>query len=115
LLGGIFSLMRYFAWRYEPHAEGFVYTLPLLFAALMSVCALLQVFVGIRYGGGAFSSFFDAMSVITLLCSIGAIGCFLLSFLASITRRGMTARVARNATLLVVFILLLHFFGLSVL
>jgi CubicO group peptidase (beta-lactamase class C family) len=115
LLGGIFSLMRYFAWRYEPHAEGFVYTLPLLFAALMSVCALLQVFVGIRYGGGAFSSFFDAMSVITLLCSIGAIGCFLLSFLSSITRRGMTARVARNATLLVVFILLLHFFGLSVL
>ena len=115
LLGGIFSLMRYFAWRYEPHAEGFIYTLPLLFAALMSICALLQVFVGIRYGGGAFSSFFDAMSVITLLCSIGAIGCFLLSFLASITRRGMTARVARNATLLVVFILLLHFFGLSVL
>lgn len=115
LFGGVFSLMRYFAWRYEPYAEGFVYTLPLLFAALMSICALLQVFVGIRYGGAAFSSFFDAMSVITLLCSIGAIVCFLLAFLSSITRRGMTARVARNATLLVVFILLLHFFGLSVL
>ena len=114
LLGGIFSLIRYLAWRYEPHAEGFIYTLPLLFAALMSICALLQVFVGIRYGGGAFSSFFDAMSVITLLCSIGAIGCFLLAFLASVTRRGMTARVARNATLLVALVLLLHFLGLSV-
>ncbi|MBO5355469.1 MAG: beta-lactamase family protein [Clostridia bacterium] len=114
LLGGAFSLMRYFAWRYEPHAESFVFTLPLLFAALMSICALLQILVGIRYGGGAFSSFFDAMSVITLLCSIGTIGCFLLAFLASITKRGMTARVARNATLLVVLVLLLHFFGLSV-
>ena len=81
----------------------------------MSACALLQVFVGIRYGGGAFSSFFGAMSVITLLFSIGALACFLLAFLPALTRKGMTARVVRNATLLVVLILLLHFFGLSVL
>ena len=115
VLGAVFSLMRYFSRRYEPHAEPFVFTLPLLFAALMSACALLQVFVGIRYGGGAFSSFFGAMSVITLLFSIGALACFLLAFLPALTRKGMTARVVRNATLLVVLILLLHFFGLSVL
>jgi hypothetical protein len=115
VLGGIFSLMRYFFGRYEPHAEPFVFTLPLLFAALMSACALLQILVGIRYGGGAFSSFFGAMSVITLLFSIGAIACFLLAFLPAMTRKGMTARVARNAVLLVALVLLLHYFGLSVL
>ena len=115
LLSGIFSLIKYRTRRYEPHAEGFVFTLPLLFAALMSACALLQIVVGVRYGSSTFSSFFDAMSVITLLFSIGAIGCFLLAFLASVTKRGMTARVARNSALLVGLVLLLHFFGLSVL
>ena len=115
LIAGVFSFLRYLIHRGDPHSEGFLFTLPLLFAALMSLSTLLQVAVGVKYGGAAFSSFFGAMSVITLLLGIGATVFFLLSFFASVTRRGMTSRVARTAILFVGFVILVHFWGLSVL
>ena len=115
LFAGIVSTVRYLAFRYEEGREPFVYTLPLLFAALVSLLALLQVWVGVQWGAMAYSSFFGAMSVITVLFTFGALACLIVAFMASLTRKGMTTRVVRTALLFIAFVLVLHFWGLSAL
>lgn len=115
LFAGILSLVSYLMTRYDRTGKGFIYTLPLLFATLMSVFVLLQIWVGIEYGAAAFSSFFEVFSVLTLLASIGAIVGFLLAFAASLTHRKMPARVARSAVLFIVFLLLVNYWGLAAL
>ncbi len=113
LFAGIFSLIFYLLRRNDPDSKGFVYTLPLLFATLMSIFVLLQMWVGIEYGAAAFSSFFGAMSLLTLFCSIGAIVCLLVAFAASLTRRKMPARVAYTSVLFIAFLLLVNMWGFS--
>lgn len=115
LFAGVISLWIYFMTRYDREGKSFIYTLPLIFATMMSIFVLLQIWVGIEYGAAAFSSFFGALSVLTLLASIGAVVGFLLAFAASLTRRRMPARVARSAVLFIVFLLLVNYWGLSVL
>ena len=110
---GILSVLRYFLQRGKDRHPGFVFTLPLLCATLMAFCVLLQVFVAMKYGSAAFSSFFGAMSVLTLLFGIGATVGLLLSFMASLTHRRMPAKVARTAILFIAFLLLVHYWGLS--
>lgn len=115
LLAGIFSLILYLLRRDDREGGSFIFMLALLFAALMSIFVLLQIFVGIEYGAAAFSSFFSAMSFITMLCSIGAAGCLLVSFVVSILHRGMPAKVASAVTFFLGLVALVHVFGLSVL
>lgn len=115
LAAGVFSLFWYIVRRGDREAPGLVYTIPLLFAALMSACALLQVFLGLKWGGQAFSSAFRALSVCTLVCSIGALGGFLLAFASSLIGRMKTSRVFRSAALFVACLLLINYWGLTIL
>ena len=112
LLAGVFSFLKYLMTRYHDHAPGFIYTVPLLFAALMSLFVLLQVWVGFECGAMAFSSFFAAMSGITLVCGIGATIGFLVSFIASLTRYRMSGRVASSAVFFILFLFLVNVWGL---
>lgn len=112
---GILFLLWYFLRRDAENAPSLVYTLSLLFAGLTAVFALLQVFVGLHWGSRAFSSAFSALSVCTLVCSIGALGGLLLAFAVSLTRRHMTARVFRTSLLYVACLLLVNYWGLTVL
>ena len=112
---GVLSLLHYIICRDSENAPGFLHTLPLLFAGLTSAFALLQVFVGLQWGGRAFSSAFSALSVCTLVCSIGAIGGLLLAFVTSFARRRRTARVFRISLLYVACLLLVNYWGLTVL
>lgn len=112
LLIGTFSLILYLLRRDD---RSFIFMAALLFAALTSVFILLQVFVGIEYGVAAFSSFFAAMAFLTLLCSIGAAGCLLISFVVSIVHRGMPAKVAAAVASFLGLMALAHVWGLSLL
>ncbi len=115
LVAGIFSLLRYLFLRRSGDAPSIVHTLPLLFATLMSICALLQVWIGVKLGGAAFSSVFHVLSVSTLVLSIGALVGLILSFMASLIHRGMPSRVFRTAALFVAFLLLINYWGLTIL
>lgn len=115
LTAGVLFVLWYFLRRDAENAPSLVYTLSLLFAGLTAVFALLQVFVGLHWGSRAFSSAFSALSVCTLVCSIGAMGGLLLAFAVSLTRRHMTARVFRTSLLYVACLLLVNYWGLTVL
>lgn len=113
--GGLFCLLRYLINRYEEHHEGLVFLLPLLLAAMIGLCTFLQMLVGMKYGGSAFYSFFGAMSVLTLLLCVGAVTVFLLAFMASLTKRGMTSRVVRSACIFLLYVLIIRYWGLLLL
>ena len=55
------------------------------------------------------------MAVLTLLCSIGAAGCLLISFVVSIVHRGMPAKVAAAVASFLGLMALAHVWGLSLL
>ena len=120
VLAGLYALWRYRALcrerrrRYEedepdvrnPGAAAGVYTAPLCLAALLALCALLQVAVAVLFGSSAFYSFFGAVSILSLLICIAVVGAFVLAFMASLTRRGMTRRVVVAASLFLGYLVL---------
>ena len=112
---GLFSLLHYIARCYEGDGHGLIFMLPSLFAGMIGLCTFLQMLVGMKYGGAAFASFFYAMSVITMIFCIGALIVYLVAFMASLTRPGKTARVARSAILFLVLVFMTRYWGLLVL
>ncbi|MBQ3483578.1 MAG: beta-lactamase family protein [Clostridia bacterium] len=82
--------------------------------ALLALSVLLQLLVAWSVGTAALSAFFDAMAVVTLFCGFGALVGHIFAFVTSLLDRRLHHRVAYNAMLLVVYVLLICFFGLSV-
>ena len=115
LLAGILALVRYLLRRDDPDTPGLVYVIPLLFATLMSVSVLVQIGVGLQYGTTAFSSFFHAFSVITLVLSIGATVGLIVDFAASLIKKGMPSRVIRTSVLYLIYVGLVSLWQLSAL
>ena len=110
---GPVAFLRWRRWRNDHDSgEGLRFVFPNFFAMLMSVCTMLQILVGWSYGGAAFSSFFDAMAVLTLLFGIGAMGSFLFAFVTSLTEKKIFMREINTAFLFVGFVLLIVFWGM---
>ncbi|MBE6702987.1 MAG: beta-lactamase family protein [Ruminococcaceae bacterium] len=116
LVVGVVAWIRYLARRHEEaDAPGFVYTLPFVLGALTSLVVLLQIWVGTEYSGTVFSSFFGAFSVITLVLSTAAMISTVVALAFSVLRKGMTTRVMRTVTMLVIYVLLIGYWQLSLL
>ena len=115
LAAGIVALVRYLLRRDDPDTPGLVYVIPLMIATVMSVCVLLQIFVGLQFGAAAFSSFFHAFSIITLVLSIGAAAGLILDFAVSLIQKGMPSRIIRTSVLYLIYVGLVSLWQLSAL
>lgn len=110
---GPVSLLRWLARRRDRDSgEGFRHVLPDLFATLIGVFVLIQIFAAVQWGGAALASLFGAMAVLLLLVGIGALVGYTFAIVTSLTDKKIFARQIRTAILFVVYVLLIVFWGL---
>lgn len=96
--------------RNEKKPRAWRFTLPWVLAAVHALLVLLQAFVG-----ASVFSFYIAMSMITLVCAIGAAMGFVYALITTFPKRKMAKRVARTGILYVLFLLLSAYFGVILL
>ncbi len=115
LVCGVYSLFRWFSCRDEyGRREELHFHLPDMVAAIFSLLAGVEVFVGLRLGVMALSSFYAAFRIVILLVGIVAAALYVLAFVSSLTARKIHHRVAGKAILFVLLIFLVCFLGLTV-
>lgn len=113
ICNGVLALLHWLSHHREE--GGLRFLLPSLCSSLIAICVLLQVFVGLQLGASAFSSFFGALSVLTLIFSIGSTVGYLVAFITTVFARRRHSRVAQTAILFVGYLFLVVFYGLTVL
>lgn len=112
LAAGVIALIDAFLSRTndEKKPRAWRFTLPWVLAAVHALLVLLQAFAGVTV-----TSFYTALSVVALLCTIGAALGFVYALVTAFTRRGMAARVARTGIFYVLFLALSAYFGVILL
>lgn len=115
LISGVFALLRYITDRYNgDRSERAVVLIPQLLALLLAAFVGVQVLVAARMGASALSSFYFAMRVLTLLAAIGATVAYIIGFVATMIERELHRRIAYTGIMLVVFLFVIGFWGLTV-
>ena len=115
LLGGLFSLLRYVTDRYNADkTERAVVLVPRLLAFFLALFVTIQLLVAYRMGIAALSSFYFAMRVMTLLAAIGATVAYIIGFVATMIDREIHRRIAYTGIMLVAFLFVIGFWGLTV-
>lgn len=111
LLIGLYELLRLFTGERRGDLRT---TLAYGLTALLALTVLLQLLVALAVGTATLAAFFSAMSILTLFCGLGALVGHIFAFVTSLLNRHLHHRVAGNAMLLVIYAVLVCFFGLSV-
>lgn len=115
LIGGVFALLRYITDRYNgDRSERAVVLIPQLVALLLAVFVGVQVLVAYRMGASALSSFYFAMRVMTLLAAIGTTVAYIIGFVATMIEREQHRRIAYTGIMLVVYLFVVGFWGLTI-
>lgn len=115
LLTGIVSLFKWLTFRNEKgEREGLCLMLPDLLAAVLALFVAAQILLANNYGTAVLSSAYFALQIISLLFAIGATVMYVIAFALSITERKTHHRVAFTAIMFVIFLLLVCFWGLTV-
>jgi len=115
LISGVFALLRYITDRYNgDRSERAVVLIPQLVALLLAAFVGMQVLVAYRMGAFALSSFYFAMRVMTLLAAIGTTVAYIIGFVATMIEREQHRRIAYTGIMLVVYLFLVGFWGLTI-
>lgn len=115
LVGGAFALLRYITSRYNgERTERAVALIPQFLAFVLALFVGIQLLVAHRMGAAALSSFYLAMQILTLLAAIGATVFYIIAFVATMIDREAHRRIAYTGIMLVVFLLVVGFWGLTV-
>lgn len=91
-----------------------VFTIPTIVSLFVALSALLQLLIAFCFGASSVFSLFGAMSVITVLLCVAEVFFLVLAFIPALTKKKMPGRIIRRATVFLLYMLVLGYWGIIV-